>query len=157
MSCHVCARNTAAKWYPPHQEKQHLTQTSRGWARRPAKRDLTKSLLRKLRERRTHSDQQITAPFLLSRIQVRRDGRGESQNAKENYRQTDRQIVLYFSNNTQYTIALFCSEAEGCTNILSSRAPAAHTPRQHERLGVLHTHHPTYLREAWLRRTTKRQ
>jgi hypothetical protein len=26
------------------------------------------------------------------------------------HRQTDRQIVLYFSNNTQYTIALFCSE-----------------------------------------------
>jgi hypothetical protein len=22
----VCARNTAAKWYLPHQEKQHLTQ-----------------------------------------------------------------------------------------------------------------------------------
>jgi hypothetical protein len=24
--------------------------------------------------------------------------------------QTDRQIALYFSNNTQYTIELFCSE-----------------------------------------------
>ena len=53
----VCARNTAAKWYLPHQEKQHLTQTGRGWAGRPAKRDLTKSLLRKLHERRMHSDQ----------------------------------------------------------------------------------------------------
>ena len=62
-----------------------------------------------------------------------------------------RQVVLYFSNNTQYTIALFCSEAEGCTNILSSRASAAHTPRQHERLGVLHTHHPAYLKERKLR------
>ena len=39
-------------------------------------------------------------------------------------RQTDRQVVLYFSDNTN-------------TNLVSSCS--AHTPHQHERLGVLHT------------------
>ena len=69
--------------------------------------------------------------------------------------QTDR---LCFTFQTIHNTLLRCfAPRQGCTNVLSSRAPAAHTPRQHERLGVLHTHHPTYLREAWLRRTTKRQ
>jgi hypothetical protein len=39
----VCLRNTVAKMYLPHQEKQHLTQTGRGWAGRAAKQHLTKT------------------------------------------------------------------------------------------------------------------
>ena len=72
--------------------------------------------------------------------------------------QTDRQTgsALLFKQYTKhFCVALLRDRA--ALMLLSSQAPAAHTPRQLECLGVLHTHHPTYLREAWHWQATKRQ